>query len=139
MESKLIKLANALAELNLDAANTIYKLAGKRRKSNNKRHEKNKIKYPIKSQPAYKYIMYFKLMRGVDDDIFHRMKRQYLDTPNSLQKECLAEFDKLILEDAISQKIPSSTIRKNFSKALADFETKYWNDYFILGSEKRQD
>jgi 2-phosphoglycerate kinase len=139
MESKLIKLAEALTEVDFSAADTVYKLAGKRRKSNHKRHEKNKIKYPIKSQPAYKYIMYFKLMRGVDDDIFHRMKRQYLDTHDSLQKECLEEFNKLVLEDALAQKIPSSTIRKNFSRALADFETKYWNDYFILGSEKRQD
>lgn len=131
MNEKLQKLADYLSSIDVDAAAAVYKLAG--------RHDKNKIKSPIKSQPAYKYIMYMKLIRNVPDDVFHKMKRQYLDTSQAIQSECQEELDKIVLEDALSQKIPSSTIRQNFYKLLSEFEVKDWDTYFLTnGSETRR-
>jgi hypothetical protein len=131
MNKKLEKLADLLASIDVEAANTIYKLAG--------RHDKVIIKSPIKLQPAYKYIMYLKLMHGFNDAIFHRMKRKYLDTSRDLQEECFEELNKIILRDALTQKIPSSTIRIDFMKRLSDFELDkaLWNSYFKRGIGKR--
>ena len=132
MNTKLQKLAEYLSSIDCQAADKVYKLAG--------RHDKNDIKSPIKSQPAYKYIMYMKLMRNVSDDIFHKMKRKYLDTSQNLQRECLEELDKMVMEDALAKKIPSSTIRQNFYKLLSEFEVKDWDTYFLTnGSETRRD
>lgn len=135
MNDKLLKLANLLEEVNLDAANKIYKLAG--------RHDKV-LSMSIKMQPAYKYIMYLKLMHKSDnedrdDKTFHTMKRRYIDTSTEVQQECQEELDKLIMQDSAQQKIPSSTVRRNFNLKLEEFESdpKLWAKYFETKLGKR--
>lgn len=135
MKDKLLKLAKQLESVSLDAASKIYKLAG--------RHDKV-LSMPIKIQPAYKYIMYLKLMHKSDneerdDRTFHTMKRRYIDTSTELQQECQEELDKLIMEDAAKQKIPSSTVIRNFNLLLKEFENnpKLWEKYFETKLGKR--
>jgi hypothetical protein len=131
MRDKLIKLAESLIDINVAAANKIFKLAG--------RHDKVVIKLPTKMQHAYKYIMYLKCMRNLDDQTFHRMKRKYLDTSQKLQKECYDELNKIISEDARSLKLPSSTIRVKFYNDLKKFENdpELWAKYFETKLGKR--
>lgn len=129
MIDKLEKLANQLSALDVAAANYVYKLAG--------RHDKVIVKLPTKLQPAYKYIMYLKLCRNLDDETFHKMKRRYIDTSQKLQNECFDELNKIVLEDALSKKIPSSTIRREFQEKLEQFERDLWPQYFELSLGKR--
>jgi hypothetical protein len=131
MNKKLEKLAELLSSIDLEAANAIYKLAG--------RHDKVVIKMPTKMQHAYKYIMYLKCMRNLDDETFHKMKRKYLDTSRKLQQECYDELNKIIIHDAIAQKIPSSTVRINFINKLKNFESdqSLWDSYFKRQLGKR--
>ena len=78
-------------------------------------------------------------MRGLDDATFHKMKRRYMDTSSHLQDECYKELNKIILEDALAQKIPSSTVRINFINKLKTFEADQdlWDSYFKRHLGKR--
>lgn len=132
MNHKLRKLAEYLSSIDEESANAIYKLAG--------RHDKIVAPLPLKLQPAYKYIMYLKCMRNLDDETFHKMKRRYVDTSRHLQEECQKELDKIIFDDARHQKIPSSTVRKNFLGVLSRFESDQglWDSYFKRKLGKRR-
>lgn len=110
MDQELKKLSELLLPLDLEAAEAIQKLSG--------RYTKNNFNTPIQLQPAFKYIMYLKLMRGIDDATFHYMKRKYMDTSPEVQRECQEELDKVISRDALSQRISSATIRQNFYNKL---------------------
>jgi hypothetical protein len=132
MKHKLKQLADYLSNIDLESANAIYKLAG--------RHDKIVAPLPLKLQPAYKYIMYLKCMRNLDDETFHRMKRRYVDTSRDLQDECQKELDKVIYYDARQQNIPSSTVRVSFLDALSKFESdqSLWDSYFKRKLGKRR-
>jgi hypothetical protein len=131
MNKRLEKIADYISSVDVEAANAIYKLAG--------RHDKVIIKMPTKMQPAYKYIMYLKLMHELNDRTFHRMKRRYLDTSKALQDECHEELNKIISRDALKHGIPSSTIRITFQDKLSAFESdpKLWESYFMRQLGKR--
>lgn len=129
MKQKLRKLASSISQLDSNAADHIYKLSA--------RYDKSSSSLPIKLQPAFKYIMYLKLFRNVDDETFHKMKRRYIDTDSQVQNECEKELDKLVSEDAAAQQIPTSTVRLNFEKAIQNFTKDYWSDYFDLELGKR--
>lgn len=129
MKHKLLNLANSLSHLDRNASDHIHKLSA--------RYDKASSSLPIKLQPAFKYIMYLKLFRNVDDETFHKMKRKYINTDSQVQNECQQELDKLVSEDARTQQIPTSTVRLNFEKALRDFIRDYWSDYFELELGKR--
>lgn len=129
MKQKLTNLAKSLSSLDADASNHIRKLSA--------RYDKASSSLPIKLQPAFKYIMYLKLFRNVDDETFHKMKRKYIDTDSQIQNECQQELDKLVSEDAAAQQVPTSTIRLNMEKAINQFIKEYWSDYFELELGKR--
>lgn len=133
MKQKLIKLAESLSHTEPASAAKIYKLAG--------RFDKVKVRPPIKSQKAYKYILYLKFFRGIDDALFHRLKRSYLHGSPDIQKECDEELKKLVSQDAAEQKIPSSTIWNNLKNEIAKLESdqELWDSYFKRELGKRSD
>lgn len=111
MKSKLLKLAKTLESYaeSLD----IISLAARYDKTNTT---------SVKTQNAYKYIMYLKLIRNVDDRSFHSAKRRYLNTSNNIQSECLSELDKMFLDDAKKMKISVASLRNIFRQKLKKFE-----------------
>jgi hypothetical protein len=115
MKQKLKKLAEFISTIDSDLGDQINALAG--------RYDKSEITVPFSLQPAYDYIMYLKLMRGLNTSAFHHMKRKYLDTSNDVQDECKKELEKMIMEDAVKFKIPSSEIRKNFKERVKKFNS----------------
>jgi len=113
MKTKLEKLAALLKNIDSDASNKILSLSA--------RYEKSPMPMPAKTQPAFKYIMYLKLMRGLEDSQFHYMKRKYLDTSLDIQQECQRELDKMVSEDALSTGYSSAEIRRSFLKKLSKY------------------
>lgn len=110
MLNQLYKLSELIQELDSESAEEIISLAG--------RYDKAPIPMPIKLQPAFKYIMYLKLMRGLDDRTFHYMKRKYIGTSTNIQEECRRELDKIISQDALKTKYSSAEIRRTFEQKL---------------------
>jgi hypothetical protein len=117
MKDKLKKLAQEIKQWDLERCYQIEKLAG--------RYDKAISPPPEGLQHCIKYIIYLKLMRNLDDASFHALKRKYRDTKTEIQLECQKELDKLILEDAIKQKIPSSTIRREFQDRFEKYFPTY--------------
>lgn len=113
---ELFKLAEIMKAVDPEAAEKIQLLAG--------RYDKFPNLTPIELQPAYKYIMYLKLIRGLDNSSFHYMKRKYLNTSKDIQTECQNELNKIISEDALKSKLPSSTIWEIFREKLKHFESQ---------------
>lgn len=114
MKEILFKLAQKLETIDLNSSQIIYKLAG--------RYDKVPIPNPPELQPAFKYIMYLKLMKGLDDTSFHHMKRKYLNTSPDIQEECTQELNKLINQDALKFQISSAEIRKDFEARLKNHQ-----------------
>jgi len=110
MLTELNKLATLLKESEPDISKQIEALAG--------RYDKMPISTPEKLQHAYKYIMYLKLMKNLDDPTFYHMKRKYLNTAPNIQEECKRELDKLISQDALKTGISSAEIRRVFYSKL---------------------
>lgn len=110
MIDKLNKLAEALESLDPTASSSIKALAG--------RYDKVPVSTPPLMQHAYKYIMYLRLMKGIDDESFHAMKRKYMGTSPGIQEECRQELDKIINEDAINGIPSSAEIRRTFEERL---------------------
>lgn len=113
MKEKLKTLSNALRHIDPEKSLEIIRIAG--------RYDKASVKTPDAMQPAYKYIMYLRLMKGLDDETFHHMKRKYLDTSIDIQQECLQELNKIINQDALNGKLSSSEIRRSFYKKLKEY------------------
>ena len=113
MIKELNKLAKALEELEPSASEKIKSLAG--------RYDKVPVATPPRMQHAYKYIMYLKLMKGLDDASFHSMKRKYMDTSPSIQEECRQELNKIISQDALNGTPSSAEIRRTFEERLKSF------------------
>lgn len=110
MNHLLIALAKNLNNYDLEASLQVAKLAG--------RYDKAPINNPIIMQPAFKYIMYLKLMRGIPNAIFHQMKRKYLNTSIEVQEECRKELDELVHQDSLKYGISSTEILKDFDNRL---------------------
>ena len=113
MIEELNKLAEELRSVDRKAYEAIKRLAG--------RYDKVPVATPIGLQPAYKYIMYLKLMRGLDDASFHAIKRKYINTSLDIQEECRQELDKIVGQDAINSGLSSSEIRREFEEKLKTF------------------
>lgn len=110
MRNQLLKLADQLQIVEPEIAKTIRALAG--------RYEKVPRPMPYRIQPAFKYIMYLKLMHNLDETTFHHMKRKYLNTSTDIQQECQRELDKIISQDALKFKRSSAEIRRDFEDRL---------------------
>lgn len=110
MRNHLLKLADSLQTIEPEIAETIRALAG--------RYDKAPLPMPYRLQPAFKYIMYLKLIHNLDDMTFHHMKRKYLNTSTDIQLECQKELDKIINQDAMKFKRSSAEIRKDFEEKL---------------------
>ena len=110
MIKELNKLAKALELIEPKASDKIRALAG--------RYDKMPIATPPRMQHAYKYIMYLKLMKGLDDSSFHAMKRKYMNTSPTIQEECRQELNKIISQDALNGIPSSSEIRRTFQERL---------------------
>lgn len=112
MMEELDKLAEALRVINSDASTQIERLAG--------RYADVPVSTPVVMQHAYKYIMYLRLMKGLDNATFHHMKRKYLNTSPDIQEECFQELNKLIHQDAINGEPSSAEIRRTFAEKLGE-------------------
>lgn len=106
----LLKLAEQLETKEPEIAESIRVLAG--------RYTKIPLPMPYRLQPAFKYIMYLKLMHNLDNATFHHMKRKYLNTSTDIQLECQKELDKIINQDALKFKRSSSQLRRDFEEKL---------------------
>jgi hypothetical protein len=111
----LLKLSDLIKNYDQQAYIDIINLAG--------RYDKVPFAGQPTSQHAFKYIMYLKLMHGLDDASFHSMKRKYLDTGLHIQEECRNELNKLISADAIKTGISSAEITKRFYDLLSKSKT----------------
>jgi len=120
MKDILDNLSKHLASFDAKASHFVCKLAA--------RYEKSDVYTPKELQPAYKYIMYLKIMKGLDDETFHHMKRKYMDTSSKLQAEFTKELDKIISNDALNGEASSAEIRKEFLERLSMEEDIYRND-----------
>jgi hypothetical protein len=110
MINKLNKLAEALKVMDPSASDKIRRIAG--------RYDKVPVSTPPIMQHAYKYIMYLRLMKGIDDESFHAMKRKYMDCSPGIQEECRQELSKIINQDAIAGIPSSAEIRRTFEERL---------------------
>lgn len=110
MNTILYTLARHLSEIDSSTANEILALAG--------RYDKMNASGPPEIQPAFKYIMYLKLMHNLEDSAFHHMKRKYLNTSTEIQQECQTELDKIIAKDALRLGASSAVIRQEFEQKL---------------------
>ena len=110
MKEELKRLTKALKAIEPEVSGRIQVLAG--------RYDKAPVKTPPEMQPAYKYIMYLKLMKGLDDPTFHHMKRKYLNTSPDIQQECREELDKIINRDSLESEFSSAEIRRSFEEKL---------------------
>ena len=79
MKEEIDILAEALRTIEPEASEQINKLAG--------RYDKAPVFTPPALQPAYKYIMYLRLMKGLDDDTLHSMTRKYINSSIGIQEE----------------------------------------------------
>ena len=104
-------LSKALKAIEPDASEKIERIAG--------RYDKTPNSTPPALQPAYKYIMYLRLMKGLDDTTFHHMKRKYMNTSPDIQRECREELDKVINRDALNGAPSSAEIRREFEERLS--------------------
>ncbi len=118
MEQQLLKLAIWLDKLDHESSLSIKKLAA--------RYDKKPMSTPPQSQSAFKYLMYLKLMRGLDDKSFHYFKRKYMNTSDDIQKECEEEFKKVLLQDTLRYKMLSSDLIKIFYERLHSVNWQSW-------------
>lgn len=110
MRNWLYQLADQIKNIDSQASQQILVLAG--------RYDKSLSPIPATLQPAFKYIMYLKFFRGLDESSFHHMKRKYMDTSQDIQEECRAELDKLISEDALKYGVSSAVIRQQLEEKI---------------------
>ncbi len=110
MNTILKKLAKDIRKSNPEISDRILVLAG--------RYDKSRVSTPPEIQHSFKYIMYLKLIRGLDDETFHSMKRKYLNTSPQIQEEARQELDKLVREDALASNFTSSEIMRRFNESL---------------------
>ena len=116
MNEKLLKLSYLIKSYNLQASYDIARLAG--------RYDDKLLSMKEEIQPAYKYVMYLFLMRGLDESTFYHMKRKYTNTSLEVQEECRKELDKMINEDAINSDFSSAEIRRTFLSKMKSYNFK---------------
>jgi len=114
MEKELNVLSDYLKSFDSDISDRIKSIAG--------RYDDVPISMPDILQPAYKYIMYLRLMKGLEDPTFYAMKRKYMNSSPGIQEECRNELDKIINRDALNGRPSSAEIRREFERRLKELK-----------------